>query len=150
MKYSKETHEMLEVALLRLISGNPKRCAPDRKLSVSAVEHEAGLGNGSAYYYPDIIYKIKAIKKKYQSNHNGTIPRTANQKVKAEKLKKEKYREQVAVMREQLSQMATEHHQLTAALAHALNNNNLLKEQIAKIRRESIVLLKPSIPEAFN
>ncbi|MDN3612616.1 hypothetical protein QWZ16_23760 [Vibrio ostreicida] len=39
--------------------GKTERIDPTRKISVKAVEEEAGLGDGSAYYYKDIVSTIK-------------------------------------------------------------------------------------------
>ena len=59
MSKSQITRVELEQALDRLLSGKTERIAPNRKVSVKAVEEEAGLGDGSAYYYKDIVQKIK-------------------------------------------------------------------------------------------
>jgi septal ring factor EnvC (AmiA/AmiB activator) len=143
MNHTKETNEALNAALSRILSGNPNRCTPDRKLSVSAVEYEAGLGNGSAYYYPEFIQKIKILKKQHQSGQESNIPKTVNEKYKNEKQIKEKYREQLKELRKQLSHMATEHHQFNSDLIHAYKEINDQKDQIAKLRRERIGLVKP-------
>ncbi len=144
MEELNETSEVLNAALSRVISGNTTCISPDRKLSVAAVEAEAGLGNGSAYYYPEIICKIRKIIKLQRSNQGGTLPKTSIQKYKDEKLIKEKYREQVSELRKQVSNMATEHHQFYSELIRAKKEIKNLKDQIAKSRRERIGVVKPS------
>jgi hypothetical protein len=62
MSKSENTLLMLEAALDRISQGKPKRIPATRKLSVRAVEEEAGLGNGSGYYYPEFVQKIKQVK----------------------------------------------------------------------------------------
>ncbi|MFZ4701264.1 MAG: hypothetical protein ACOYMG_14540 [Candidatus Methylumidiphilus sp.] len=143
MKYSKETYKALDVALMRILSGNPEHCEKGRKLSVRAVGLEAGLGNGSAYYYPEIVAKITAMKKQQRLNQGGTVPKTVNQRLKEEKNTKDKYRGQIIELRKQLSQMATVHHQFNSELISAYKAIKELKEKIAKDRRESIRLIKP-------
>lgn len=144
MTLSNETCEALNAALSRILSGNPIRCTIDRKLSASAVEYEAGLGNGTAYYYPEFIQRVKALKKQLQSGQDRNIPKSANQKYKNEKQIKEKYRKQVAVLREQLSQMATEHHQFNSELIRAYKKIKDQADEIAKLQREKIGVVKPT------
>ena len=62
MKKSENTLVALETALERIVQGCPKRILATRKLSVRAVEEEASLGNGSGYYYPELVEKIKQAK----------------------------------------------------------------------------------------
>lgn len=143
MSHAKETCVALESALSRILSGDPIRCSPDRKLSVSAVEYEAELANGSAYYYPELVQKIKMLKKRHLSNLSETAPKTTNQKYLAEKKIKEKYREQVTELRQQVSQMATEHHQFNSDLIRACKKIKDQEDEIAKLRRERMVLVKP-------
>ena len=59
MSKSENTLLMLEAALDRISQGKPKRIPATRKLSVRAVEEEANLGNGSGYYYPEFVEKVK-------------------------------------------------------------------------------------------
>uniref|UniRef100_UPI003CE754CF hypothetical protein n=1 Tax=Enterobacter cloacae complex sp. 280C5 TaxID=3395861 RepID=UPI003CE754CF len=51
MSKSENTLLKLEAALQRILDGQTKRIPDNRKLSVRAVEEEAGLGNGTCYYY---------------------------------------------------------------------------------------------------
>ncbi|MDH5924576.1 hypothetical protein L8R85_26745, partial [Vibrio splendidus] len=60
------TRLKIEEALERIISGKTIIIPASQKLSVKAVEEEAGLGSGSVYYYPDIISKIKSHSLKKQ------------------------------------------------------------------------------------
>ncbi|MBF4432370.1 hypothetical protein EA848_22890, partial [Vibrio anguillarum] len=62
MGKSENTLVALEAALDRIAKGKPRRIPTHRKLSVRAVEEEANLGNGSGYYYPDFVEKIKQTK----------------------------------------------------------------------------------------
>ncbi|GAM72603.1 hypothetical protein JCM19236_5746 [Vibrio sp. JCM 19236] len=62
MSKSENTLLTLEAALQRIVRGKPKNIPTTRKLSVRAVEEEAKLGNGSGYYYPDFVQKVKQIK----------------------------------------------------------------------------------------
>ena len=60
MKKSENTLLKLEAALQRIIERKTKRIPDHRKLSVRAVEEEAGLGNGSCYYYPDFKLRVQS------------------------------------------------------------------------------------------
>lgn len=62
MSKSENTLIALEAALERITQGTPKRIPVSRKLSVRAVEEEANLGNGSGYYYPNFVEKVKQAK----------------------------------------------------------------------------------------
>ena len=87
MSKSQITRVELENALKRILSRQTKRINPNRKISVKAVEEEAGLGDGSAYYYKDIVSTIKetAIK---------SSPKTRKQNL---------YEEKIANLRERLA-----------------------------------------------
>lgn len=73
---------ILEAALQRIIQGLPKRIPKSRKLSVRAVEEEANLGNGSSYYYPDFVAKVKATKSEIAAG-NGEVAIPEIQAVRA-------------------------------------------------------------------
>jgi hypothetical protein len=117
MSKSQITRVELEQALKRVLSGETTRVAPTRKVSVLAVEEEAGLANGSAYYYKDIIQKIKdsAIQNspniKNKNVYESKIYRLRKHLHKEKKLK-EKYLEQVRKLKDQLSNMASQHNKL--------------------------------------
>ncbi|HBM4683740.1 TPA: hypothetical protein LW148_003506, partial [Vibrio cholerae] len=117
MSKSQITKVELEQALERILSGKTQRVDPSRKISVKAVEEEAGLGDGSAYYYKDIINKIKdsavrhSPKVKSKNLHEAKIASLRERLNKEIKLK-EKYRDQIQEMKEQLATMASQHNQL--------------------------------------
>jgi chromosome segregation ATPase len=117
MSKSQITKVELEQALERILSGKTHRVDPARKISVKAVEEEAGLGDGSAYYYKDIVQKIKesairnSPKVKTQNAYEDKISSLRDRLNKEIKLK-EKYRGQVEEMKDQLASMASQHNQL--------------------------------------
>ena len=117
MSKSQITRVELEQALDRLLSGKTERIAPNRKVSVKAVEEEAGLGDGSAYYYKDIVQKIKKAvvlnspKIKAKNVYEDKISSLRERLNKEIKLK-EKYRDQVEDYKELLVNMASQHNQL--------------------------------------
>lgn len=59
---SEFTLAQLNDALERILQNVPEIVKPKKTISVSMVEREAGLGVGTAYYYPEIIDKIKNLK----------------------------------------------------------------------------------------
>ncbi|KOO02979.1 hypothetical protein [Vibrio nereis] len=117
MSKSQITKAELEQALKRILSGKTHRIDPARKISVKAVEEEAGLGDGSAYYYKDIVQKIKdsviqnSPKSKAQNAYEDKIS-SLRERLKKEISLKEKYRAQTEDLKEQLSNMASQHNQL--------------------------------------
>ncbi|RWU08866.1 hypothetical protein EGC76_11000 [Pseudidiomarina gelatinasegens] len=148
-----DTETRLDMALQRIVKGSTLRISTDRKLSVRAVEEEANLGNGSCYYYPEIIAKVKSIKAKRsprQTNgENSNQLKKAVQSRKKQAAIKEKYRAQVDSFKIERAQMAAIHHQLSAALRVAHNQIKKLKNEleqsksdIAELRREKIKVLR--------
>jgi len=117
MSKSQLTRVELENALQRLIAGKTERISPDRKISVKAVEEEAGLGDGSAYYYKDIVQKIKDTAAEYsqhksaRNEHEAKIA-SLRERLQNETRLKEKYRSEVNELKEKLSAMASQHNQL--------------------------------------
>jgi flagellar biosynthesis chaperone FliJ len=116
MSKSQLTRVELEEALKRLVLGKTIRIDPLRKISVKAVEEEANLGNGSAYYYRDTVQKIKETAVKYSNNsslNNNYEEKILNlrNRLNNEIRLKEKYRKDVENLKFQLSNMATEHNQ---------------------------------------
>ena len=111
------TIKELEDALERILNGNPIRVKPSRKLSVSAVQAEAGLGVGSVYHYPDFVEKIKAhLVKEPRKNlstedKNIEIEKLRN-KLKEETRIKEKYRTELSETKKLLSQACLENREL--------------------------------------
>ncbi|MCG6230206.1 hypothetical protein [Vibrio furnissii] len=117
MSKSQITKVELEQALKRILSGKTHRIDPARKISVKAVEEEAGLGDGSAYYYKDIVQKIKdsaiqnSPKAKAQNAYEDKIS-SLRERLKKEVSLKEKYRAQVEELKGQIANMASQHNQL--------------------------------------
>mgnify|MGYP001196031933 CR=1 FL=1 len=116
MNKSNLTKLDLENAINRIQKGETIRIPPTRKLSVRAVEDEANLGDGSAYYYKDIIEKIKHIaansKMGTTISHSGLNQVLLREKLKKEIKIKEKYRAEICVLKERLSLMAKTHNEL--------------------------------------
>jgi len=114
-------HELLE-AIQRIIAGATVRIPSNRKLSVKAVEDEANLGDGTAYYYQDVVEKIKQLK--YQPNVKNADRRLLEvsqlkRKVSKERKLKDKYKSQIKLLQQRLSDMAAMHNAL------ALHNQEL-------------------------
>ncbi|MGE6100985.1 MULTISPECIES: hypothetical protein [Aeromonas] len=151
---SKDNTEFrLEAALQRVLDGQPERILDHRKLSVRAVEEEANLGNGSGYYYPAIIEKIKAAKVESRARRTGIKPTTELDKVREGKRQetkvKEKYRNQRDELLMDKEQMAAVHHQLSYALRKAHKRIADLerelddvKQQLTEVRRAGVVAIK--------
>jgi hypothetical protein len=141
-----DTQERLESALDRILSGNTDG-AVRRRLSVSAVEREAGMGSGSAYYYPEIISKLKGAKKALRQEDHQVSAKVATIGVEKDIRIVEKYRQESVALRERMSQMATHSHQQANALVRALKELQIAKENLTKYRREALVQIRP-IPVA--
>lgn len=114
---SNVTRAKIEEALKRILQGKPKVIPSTQKLSVKAVEEEAGLGSGSVYYYPDIVKKIKNDSLKKQGNNQNSSLYDEKisylrEQLKKEKRLKEKYRFEVTELKIQLANMASQHNQL--------------------------------------
>lgn len=143
----------LEAALDRILRGEPQRIAPSRKLSVRAVEEESGLGNGSAYYYTEIIDKIIKIKKEKhlpitaeRSNHQQE--KWKQRALKAEVLKK-KFRDENIALKIFNSQIAADQYRQMSALRDALQRILELEKtieelniELVEVRRKNITLFK--------
>ncbi|MCX9559636.1 MAG: hypothetical protein RPT12_16485 [Vibrio anguillarum] len=148
MSKKEQTLLALDAALHRLIQGKPKRVLVTRKLSIRAIEEEANLGNGSGYYYPEFVEKVKQIKRK-QTRKEKSTNKSDNQRLhetlKNEKRIKEKYRSAMEQLTLQVHQMAAEHHHLNDLLRKALSRteelerfNQELKDQLVSLRRSTI------------
>lgn len=121
----------LEAAMQRILAGKPTSISNHRRLSVRAVEEEANLGDGTAYYYKEIVQKIKNEIKKQKSQPNlseevGKITRLKEQ-LKNESRLKNQYRNQVEEQKKQLSAMAAIHNQLTLQAQVYLDKINELE-----------------------
>lgn len=124
MNKKEATQYKLEEALQRLLTAKTLRIASSRKLSMRAVEEEAGLGNGTCYYYPDIVNKIKKEKCKKQFNgqanlNNKVDLQAIREKRNIEKKIKIKYRNENVELKERVAKMASEHHHFAYALQQA-------------------------------
>ncbi|EBB0508978.1 hypothetical protein AB6848_06110 [Serratia proteamaculans] len=158
MNKKEYTLQALLAALERITQGSPKRVSKNRKLSVRAVEEEANLGNGSCYYYPEIIDAVKEAKKVIAVNNESFfINDTANSKdrIRSETRIKEKYKKENSELKTLVAQMASEHHQLNDLLRTSLVKTSVLekenkiledkleelKNQLAIKKRQSIVII---------
>ncbi|EKN6193520.1 TPA: hypothetical protein ACV1O4_002733 [Yersinia enterocolitica] len=146
MSRTENTIRLLESALQRIIDGKPHRILPSRKLSVRAVEEEANLGNGSCYYYPEFIQKIKIAKytlTKSDTNHlSKNIIEKIRQSKNEEKRVKIKYREKINELKKLVSQQAAEHHQISHALHLARIKIKELESVLAKTNKCNIITIK--------
>ncbi|HAS6180496.1 TPA: hypothetical protein I7147_16645 [Vibrio vulnificus] len=142
MSKSQITKVELEQALKRILSGKTHRIDPARKISVKAVEEEAGLGNGSAYYYKDIVQKIKdsaiqnSPKTKDQNAYEDKIS-SLRERLKKEISLKEKYRAQTEDLKEQLSNMASQHNQLALMIQQYQYKISELESDIEQLPKYS-------------
>jgi hypothetical protein len=103
-------------AIERIINKATVRIPSSRKLSVRSVEDEAGLGDGSAYYYEDVITKVKSLalkeKQKGSNGHSITDLKLLKDRLKKEINTKDKYREKISLLDNRLKLMAKEHNEL--------------------------------------
>ncbi len=149
---SENTLMILEAALERIIQGQPKRIPKSRKLSVRAVEEEANLGNGSGYYYPDFVAKVKATKAKISTDRgNLVVPeiQAVRAKLNEQKRIKTNYKEKYEAEKNKLALFAAAQHHLNDKLVHALTRideleyeNSDLKNRLAELMRNKIEILK--------
>ncbi|WP_039035972.1 hypothetical protein [Shewanella sp. ECSMB14102] len=152
MNKSENTLLALEAALDRIKQGKPKRIPAHRKLSVRAVEEEANLGNGSGYYYPDFVEKIKQTKTEIAAGKGEIVQpeiQTVRIKLKEQKRIKENFKTKYETEREKLALFAAAQHHLNDKLVQALARiddleyeNAELREEIAKIKRSQVVPIK--------
>lgn len=152
MSKSENTLLKLEAALERIRQGKPNRIPTHRKLSVRAVEEEANLGNGSGYYYPDFVEKVKQTKAEIATG-KGEIVRpeiqTVRTKLKEQKRIKDNYKAKYEAERKKLALFAAAQHHLNDKLVKALARideleyeNVELREKLAKLKRNSVVSIK--------
>lgn len=146
MNKSENTLLRLEAAFARILEGNPQRIPINRNLSLRAIEEEARLGNGSAYYYPDFVEKIKKVKQHVKSDPSATLPKNDIMHLKNAKQNQErikiKYRNQVDTLRITIAQQAAEHHQLAYALSKAYLMIDDLKQEVIELRQQQIRKIK--------
>ncbi|OQK25772.1 hypothetical protein XM69_c12011 [Vibrio parahaemolyticus] len=98
-----ETRKSLLDALQRMIEGIPVRVDKKRKISPTAVEEEAGVSKGNAYYsaYKDILAKIKSAKENQKST-KAKAPFTSN--IKGSGGEVIELREEVASLKSKLAE----------------------------------------------
>ncbi|EME0093277.1 hypothetical protein VXI05_001273 [Vibrio parahaemolyticus] len=152
MSKSENTLLVLEAALERIKQGKPKRIPAHRKLSVRAVEEEANLGNGSGYYYPEFVEKVKQTKAEIAAGKGKIIQpeiQTVRTKLKEQKRIKENFKAKYEAEREKLALFASSQHHLNDKLVQALAHiedlefsNSQLREELAQLKRSKVISIK--------
>ncbi|MFA0523237.1 hypothetical protein AB4517_06450 [Vibrio sp. 10N.222.52.C3] len=152
MSKSENTLLALESALERIKQGKPKRIPTHRKLSVRAVEEEANLGNGSGYYYPDFVEKVKQTKAEIATGKGEIVQpeiQMVRSKLKEQKRIKDNYKTKYEAERKKLALFAAAQHHLNDKLVRALARideleyeNADLREQLATLRRSQVISIK--------
>lgn len=152
MGKSENTRVALEAALQRIAEGKPKRIPTTRKLSVRAVEEEANLGNGSGYYYPDLVEKVKQLKSDIAESKGEYIQpeiQSVRTKLSEQKRIKENYKAKYESEKEKLALFAAAQHHLNDKLVQALariddleHENVELREELSKLKRSQVVPVK--------
>tara|TARA_Y100000310_G_C20702291_1_gene831008 strand:+ start:3019 stop:3456 length:438 start_codon:yes stop_codon:yes gene_type:complete len=139
MTKSDTTLSLLEDALQRLINGQPQRISKTRRISVRAVEEEAGKGDGSAYYYADFIEKIKKTQIRSKTlNQNSSLDEKLSdlrKKLKKEIQIKQKYKLQLEDSRLNLSILATQHNEFMLEILQ-------LQERITELESDNTTSIK--------
>lgn len=152
MSKSENTLLKLEAALERIKQGKPKRIPTHRKLSVRAVEEEANLGNGSGYYYPEFVEKVKKTKADIAEGQGEIVQpeiQTVRTKLNEQKRIKNNYKEKYEAERDKLAIFAAAQHHLNDKLVKALSRideleyeNANLKTELTELKRNKIVSIK--------
>lgn len=152
MGKSENTLVALEAALDRIAQGKPKRIPTHRKLSVRAVEEEANLGNGSGYYYPKFVEKVKRVKTDIAEAKGEYVQpeiQSVRSKLNKEKRIKQSYKEKYESEKEKLNLFAASQHHLNDKLVQALArinelefDNAELREELARLKRSKVVSIK--------
>jgi hypothetical protein len=152
MSKSENTLLVLEAALDRISQGKPKRIPATRKLSVRAVEEEANLGNGSGYYYPELVQKIKQVKADIAEAKGEYVQpeiQSVRLKLNEQKRIKQSYKDKYESTREQLASFAAAQHHLNDKLVQALAKiddlefeNTSFRDELVKLKRSKIVPIK--------
>lgn len=152
MGKSENTFLALEAALERIIQGKPKNIPAIRRLSVRAVEEEAKLGNGSGYYYPDFVEKVKQTKANI-SKSNGEYVKpevdAIRDKLNEQKRIKRNFKQKYEDTKKKLSLIAASQYHLNDKLVKALAQidelefeNAELREELVKLKRSQVVPIK--------
>lgn len=152
MGKSENTLIALEAALDRIANGKPKHIPKSRKLSVRAVEEEAKLGNGSGYYYPEFVEKVKQTKVDIAEGKGEYVQpeiQAVRGKLKEQKRIKSNFKDKYEAEREKLALFAAKQHHLNDKLVQALARieeleyeNVELRGQLAKLKRSKVVSIK--------
>ncbi len=152
MSKSENTLIALEAALERIAQGKPKRIPTTRKLSVRAVEEEANLGNGSGYYYPDFVQKVKQVKANIAEAKGEYVQpeiQAVRSKLKEQKRIKSNFKDKYEAEREKLALFTAAQHHLNDKLVKALARideleyeNANLREQLAVASRSNLQAIK--------
>lgn len=152
MGKSENTLVALEAALDRIANGKPKHIPKSRKLSVRAVEEEAKLGNGSGYYYPEFVEKVKQTKIDIAEGKGEYVQpeiQAVRSKLKEQKRIKSNFKDKYEAEREKLALFAAAQHHLNDKLVKALARideleyeNAELRENLAKLKRCKVVPIK--------
>lgn len=143
----------LEAALERIAQGKPKRIPTTRKLSVRAVEEEANLGNGSGYYYPDFVQKVKQVKANIAEAKGEYVQpeiQSVRTKLSEQKRIKNNYREKYEAAKEQLANFAAAQHHLNDKLVKALSDKDELEFENANLRSELATLKRSKVVPISN
>ncbi len=153
MSKSENTLIALEAALERIAQGQPKRIPTTRKLSVRAVEEEANLGNGSGYYYPDFVQKVKQVKADIAEAKGEYVQpeiQSVRTKLSEQKRIKNNYREKYEAAKEQLANFAAAQHHLNDKLVKALSDKDELEFENANLRAELATLKRSKVVPISN
>lgn len=152
MGKSENTLVALEAALDRIANGKPKHIPKSRKLSVRAVEEEAKLGNGSGYYYPKFVEKVKQTKIHIAEGKGEYVQpeiQTVRGKLKEQKRIKSNYKAKYEAEREKLALFAAAQHHLNDKMVQALarideleHENTGLREELTRLKRSKVVSIK--------
>lgn len=152
MSKSENTLLALEAALERIAQGKTKNIPTTRKLSVRAVEEEAKLGNGSGYYYPELVQKVKKTKAdiaKGKGEYVRPEVDAVRDKLNEQKRIKSNFKQKYEDAKEKLSLIAASQHHLNDQLVKALARieeleyeNAGIREKLAKSNRNKIVPIK--------
>ncbi|MGA4657040.1 hypothetical protein [Proteus terrae] len=155
MSKNENTLIALEAALERIAQGKPKRIPTTRKLSVRAVEKEANLGNGSGYYYPDFVQKVKQVKANIAEAKGEYVqPEIQSVRTKLSEQKRIKnnynYREKYEAAKEQLANFAAAQYHLNDKLVKALSDKDELEFENANLRAELATLKRSKVVPISN
>ena len=152
MGKSENTLIILEAALERIAQGKPKRIPTHRKLSVRACEEEANLGNGSGYYYPDFVQKVKQTKADIAKGNGEYVKPEVDavrEKLNEQKRIKGNFKQKHQEANNKLALIAASQHHLNDQLVKALARieeleyeNTELREELVKLKRSQVVPIK--------